>query len=525
MLPELVKALLEPEAYPQTPGKIELVQTQMSFVFLTDDYVYKVKKAVNLGYLDYTTQEKRQFYCQREVELNRRLCPEVYLGVVPITRDRGAILVAGKGEVIEHAVKMRRLPQEAMMDVLLVNNRVSLQMVTRVAQKLAAFHKQAETNAEISAFGDIKAITQNTDENFAQTEKYIGSTISRERYQHIKDYTDSFIQENASLFGKRIAQGRIRDCHGDLHAAHICFTNDICIYDCIEFNDRFRYCDVASEVAFLAMDLDHYGRADLSRSLVSAYVAESQDWELSALLNFYKCYRAYVRGKVESFKLDDPYIAAAEKRHTLEIASSYFDLAHAYTRSRPMLFITTGLVGTGKTTLAQALAKRLGLVVISSDVTRKQLAGIPITEHRFEEFDSGIYSPEFSRKTYDKMFSEAKNILSEGQSVIMDASFIKAEERLKAKGLAEEMGADFFIIECTLDEESIKKRLAQRREQETTSDGRWEIYEPQKRAFAPVVEASPQKHVIIDTSKPVEENIRQILDSSSKGGEVDKESI
>ena len=419
---------------------------------------------------------------------------------------------AGKGEVIEYAVKMRRLPQEAMMDVLLANNQVSPEMVTRVAQKLAAFHQKAETNAKISAFGDIKAITQNTEENFTQTEKYIGKTISQDNYQHIKDYTDSFIEKNAPLFQKRIKEGRIRDCHGDLHAAHICFTDGICIYDCIEFNDRFRYCDVASEIAFLAMDLDHYGRADLSRSLVNAYVAESRDKELLKLLSFYKCYRAYVRGKVESFKLDDPYISPAEKRKALEIASSYFDLAHAYTRSKPVLFITAGLVGTGKTFLAQALAKRLGLVVISSDVTRKQLAGIPVTEHRFEEFDSGIYSAEFSRKTYDKMFSEAKHILGDGGSVILDASFIRAEERLKAKRLAEEMGADFFIIECTLDEESIKQRLAQRLEQGSVSDGRWEIYQPQKKAFEPVVEVPPQKHAIIDTSKPVEENIRQILD-------------
>jgi len=512
MLPELVKALLQPKAYPQAPGKIELVQTQMSFVFLTDEFVYKVKKAVNLGYLDYTSLEKRQFYCQREVELNHRLCPEVYLGVVPITRDKGTISVGGRGEVIEHAVKMRRLPQQAMMDVLLGDNRVSPEMVTRVAQKLAAFHQKAETNANISAFGEIKAVTQNTDENFDQTKKYIGTTLSREKCQRIKDYTDDFTRGNASLFGKRIANGRIRDCHGDLHTAHICFTDGICIYDCIEFNDRFRYADVASEIAFLAMDLDHYGRADLSRSLVNAYVAESRDKELLKLLGFYKCYRAYVRGKVESFKLDDPYIAPAEKRHTLEVASSYFDLARAYTRSKPALFITTGLVGTGKTFLAQALAKRLGLAVISSDVTRKQLADIPVTEHRFEEFDSGIYSAEFSTKTYDKMFSEANHILSDGGSVILDASFTKAGERLKAKGLAEEMGADFLIIECTLDEESIKQRLAQRLEQGSASDGRWEIYQPQKRAFETVVEVPPQKHVIIDSSKPVEENIRRVLD-------------
>ena len=329
-LPEMVQALLDPKAYPDTPQGVEMVQTQMSFVFLTDSYVYKVKKPVNLGYLDYTTLEKRQFYCQKEIELNRRLCPDVYLGVVPITQQRSDIFVEGQGKVIEYAVKMRRLPQEAMMDVLLANNQVSPEMVTRVSQRLAEFHQKAETNANISAFGDLDTITQNSDENFTQTEKYIGNTISQEGYQHIKDYTDSFIEKNASLFHKRIADGRIRDCHGDLHAAHICFTSGICIYDCIEFNDRFRYCDVASEIAFLAMDLDHYGRADLSRSFVNAYVARSQDNELSQLLNFYKCYRAYVRGKVESFKLDDPHISEEEKTKVLAVTKSYFELAESY---------------------------------------------------------------------------------------------------------------------------------------------------------------------------------------------------
>jgi aminoglycoside phosphotransferase family enzyme/predicted kinase len=494
MLPELVEALLKPTAYPEATGKIELVQTQMSFVFITEEFVYKVKKAVDLDYLDYTTLEKRHFFCQKEVELNRRLCPETYLGVVPITSDKGAIRIGGRG------------------NVLLANDRVSAEMITKVAQKLAAFHKKAGTNAEISAFGEIKAITVNTDENFGQTENYIGRTISKDGYRHIKDYTDSFVKKNTPLFKKRVKEGRIRDCHGDLHAAHICFADGICIYDCIEFNDRFRYCDIASEMAFLAMDLDHYGRADLSRSLIKAYVAESGDKELPRLLGFYKAYRAYVRGKVESFKLDDPYIADEEKKKTQAIAASYFDLARAYTGAKPVLFITVGLVGTGKSTLAQALAKRLGLLVIASDVTRKQLAGIPVTEHRFDEFTGGIYSAELSRKTYDKMFSSAGDILKEGGSVVLDASFIRAEERLKAKKLAEDVGADFFIIECTLDEANIKKRLERRLKGKTISDGRWEIYRPQKKAFEPVVEATPPKRVIIDTLKPLAENIRKILD-------------
>ena len=328
-LSEMVQALLDPKIYPDASHKVELMQTQMSFVFLTGDYVYKVKKPVDLGYLDYTTLEKRRFYCQREVELNRRLCPDTYLGVVSITQGKGGFSMEGRGEAIEYAVKMRYLPQERMMNVLLTNNRVSPEMITGIAKKMAEFHRKAATNATISTFGDLSAIITNTEENFNQTVKYIGNTISQKSYKHIKDYTNSFIESNAPLFRQRMADGRIRDCHGDLHAAHICFTNDICIYDCIEFNDRFRYCDVASEIAFLAMDLDRYGRADLSRVFVDAYVAFSGDKELTQLLNYYKCYLAYVRGKVASFQLDDPHISEEEKTKTLAVARKYFELAES----------------------------------------------------------------------------------------------------------------------------------------------------------------------------------------------------
>jgi aminoglycoside phosphotransferase family enzyme/gluconate kinase len=512
----MVQALLKPEIYPEATEGVELKQTQMSFVFLTDNYAYKVKKPVNLGYLDYTTLENRRYYCYKEVELNKRLCPNAYLGVVTINRQQDSFSINGTGDLTEYAVKMHRLPRELMMDALLESNSLSTEMISRLADKIAAFHRQAETNSEISTFGRVDTISQNTEENFSQTEKYIGRTISSHQYQQIKGYCRSFIRQNASLFEKRVKDNRIRDCHGDLHTAHICFENGICIYDCIEFNDRFRYGDIASEVAFLAMDLDHHGRADISRSFVKEYIAKSHDVELKKLLNFYKCYRAYVRGKVASFKLDDPYITKGEQEKTVETASSYFYLAHSYVKSTPNLFITTGLVGSGKTALSQALAERIGLVVLSSDVTRKRLAQIPETEHRFEEYDSGIYSPDFSRKTYDAMLAEAKDILTEGGSVIMDASFVKAEERKRVKALAEEMNAGFFILECKTDEETTRRRLNQRFKQKSVSDGRWEIYLLQKKRFEPVVEVPSQKRVIIDTTQPIDKMVRYVLDKVAR---------
>lgn len=508
----LVQALLKPEAYPHHPQKIEMVQTQMSFIFLTGDYVYKVKKPVDLGYLDYTALEKRHFFCHQELELNKRLCPEVYLEVMPIIEDKGQFYIGGKGKAIEYAVRMRQLPRQRMMDTLLLANQVTQEMVIKVAEILAAFHDEAETSLEISTYGELDTILKNTEENFTQTEKYIGVSIPSERYHHIKSYTDNFVHKSASLFSKRVKAGRIKDCHGDLHAAHICFANGICIYDCIEFNDRFRYCDVASEIAFLAMDLDRYQRADLSRDFVNTYVQLSQDEELLELLNFYKCYRAYVRGKVESFKLDDPYIPEGEKEKVLATAQGYFDLAYRYTSTKPFLFITAGLVGTGKTALAQALSQRLGLVVISSDVTRKKLANIPVTEHRFEEFKGGIYSEDFSRKTYGTMFTEANRLLSQGQSVIVDASFKKKEDRLRARKLAKETGAEFMAIECILDEAVIKNRLEQRLTEESVSDGRWEIFDLQKPEFDKITEFSPQNHIVLDMSQPMNKIIELILD-------------
>jgi aminoglycoside phosphotransferase family enzyme len=326
-LPEIIQALLNPKAYPDQAPKVELVQTQISYVLLVGEYVYKIKKPVDMGFLDYTTLEKRLYFCKKEVELNRRLCKDTYLGVVPINEDH---VLEGKGEALEYAVKMRRLPQDAMMDVLLKQNRVTPAMVEKVADILVDFHKKAATNDEIARLGGIDAVIKNTSENFEQTEKYFDVIIEPKTFQRIKDYTEDFIKTNRALFLKRMEEGRVRDGHGDLHTAHVCFHKGICIYDCIEFIDRLRYTDVAADIAFLAMDLDHYGRQDLSSIFINAYVKQSGDKELLKLLNFYKCYRAYVRGKIGCLHYDDQYVPAKEKEQIAANANSYFQLAESY---------------------------------------------------------------------------------------------------------------------------------------------------------------------------------------------------
>jgi uncharacterized protein len=511
-LPGLIAALSDAATYPEHPSGVRFIQTQMSCVFLTDDYAYKIKKPVNLGYVDYTTLEKRRYFCDQEIILNRRLCPYAYLEVLPVTFDGSMYAFDGNGEVVDYAVKMRRLPNERLLDHLLKDKAATPEMMDAVADKLADFHTSAATDIRIATFGGIETLSQNTEENFSQTQKYLGRSISEKQFNRIRDYTRAFIRDNAEIFKRRVAEQKTRDCHGDLHAQHICFCSGLCIFDCIEFNERFRYCDVVSEAAFLAMDLDRSGRADLSKRFISKYAERSKDPDIERLLNFYKCYRAYVRGKVACFKLDDPLVSEQDKVESVATAQGYFDLSLSYTRTRPLLIIVIGLVGSGKTTLANALAGRLGAVHISSDVTRKQLAGIPETEHRYGEVGTGIYSPEFTRLTYDTIYKQAAQALKDGTSAILDAAFLKQYERERAARIAEEAGADWMIVECRLSPELTRKRLLQRLGEVSASDGRWEIYERQLNWFQRVKKAVPEHYALIDTSEPVAQNIRRILD-------------
>lgn len=326
----LKKALLNPAIYPDHPGLIRLAETHISLVFLTGSYAYKVKKPVDFGFLDFTSIEKRKYYCEQEVALNRRLAPTLYLGVVRITEEDNKISVDGKGGVVEYAVKMKQIPEELLMNRLLEKKEVTFRMMEAISEKLVRFYFTAETSDRIKNFARPERVKQDTDENFEQTEKYLDVTIPGDIYQEVKEKTDRFYRTKEKVFYQRIKEDRIRDCHGDLRLEHIFWGEEISIIDCIEFNERFRYTDVAADIGFLAMDLDYHSREDLSDHLIQAYIGESGDHELMELLNFYKCYRAYVRGKVESFRLDDPNIPQEEKEEALKRARRYFDLAHHY---------------------------------------------------------------------------------------------------------------------------------------------------------------------------------------------------
>jgi aminoglycoside phosphotransferase family enzyme len=358
---DLVEAMIRPSFYPHGAETVELIQTHISFIFIAGDIVYKVKKAVDFGFLDFTSLQKRQYYCREELRLNRRLAPEMYLDVVEICEDgQGHLHLGGEGRPIEYALKMKRLPQERMLKKLLAAGTVERSVMDSVASRLADFHRRAATGGQIDRIGGIETIRLNHEENFDQTERYIGLTLPAYQFEFIRAYARGFLERRRALFEQRVADHKIRDCHGDLHLEHICITDGIIIFDCIEFNERFRYEDVAAEVAFLAMDLDYNGYSDYAEAFVEAYVRRASDPQVAILLNFYKCYYAYVRGKVTSFRLDDRAIALMDQEAAAGTAVRYFDLAYTYAAhlESSALILMAGLMGTGKSPAQGTLRNR-----------------------------------------------------------------------------------------------------------------------------------------------------------------------
>ncbi|MGC8796563.1 AAA family ATPase [Thermodesulfovibrio sp.] len=492
---------LKKESFPNNPQELKILQTHISYVFIADHVVYKIKKSVNFGFLDFTTVELRKLYSEKEVELNRRLCPEIYLGVVPISLTEHGYKIEDNSNVVEYAVKMKRLPEDGMMQKILKDRVLTEKHIDLIVDLLVPFYKSARTGKGVNEYGCIDTVSFNTEENFNQTESFVGIALNKWRYNEIVSWTRNFIKENKALFETRIKEEFIREGHGDLYSANICFDNlkKVYIFDCIEFNERFRCGDVASDIAFLSMDLDFHSYKELSEYFVRTYVEKSNDRDLLKLLNFYKCYRAYVRGKIGCFTSEDTALSEERKKDALQEAQKYFDLAYLYAEGKPKVFVVFGLSGTGKSTLARALAKKTLAKWIPSDIVRKSLVGIAPTEHHYEPFEKGIYSKEFTEKTYMKMIEIARENLLLGRDVILDATF---RERVLRQALMRELNfAEIYFIWCTAEDSVVKERFMKRKEAEDISDARWEIYLAQKEKFEPPDEIQEGRLIKVDTSE------------------------
>jgi len=336
-LPEFVRYLLQPEAYAPKPAEVKLIQTHISYVFVTDDLVYKFKKPVDFGFLDFTTLAKRGHFCRQELILNRRLCPDIYLDLVALAKNGrdfnlSAAETADPDKTVEYGIKMKRMPEERMMVNIIKKGGLTPEMIDRICDVLVPFYQKAEGGDKIREFGRPEAVSINIMENFSQTEPFVNSSsLSGKQFELIKDFATGFLQQD-ELFTARITEGRIRDCHGDLYSANICLADQVFIFDCIEFNERFRYCDVASDIAFLAMDLDFHGLTDMSDRFIERFIEKSEDATLLSMLDFYKCYRAYVRGKINLFTAHAQEVDAKTKQQCQEMAGRYFQLAERYAR-------------------------------------------------------------------------------------------------------------------------------------------------------------------------------------------------
>jgi len=326
---DIASAMMSPKSYDEPVKKIRLMQTHISWIFLTGRYAYKVKKPVNFSFCNFSTLPKRKFFCNREFEINRQFS-DMYLKVVPINQFNGRIKINGKGKTIEYAVKMKELPQEKIMSRLLEKNKISRQTIEKIAGIVSKFHMKLRQNKEIKKYGSVRIIRYNFNENFNQVRKFIGITIAKEKFDFIKRKIDDFIKDNKKLFQKRILDRKIKECHGDLHSGNIFVLDKIYIFDAIDFNDRLRCGDVTKDIAFFTMDLDFHKRDDLAEIFLNKYLAHISDVEMLKLLPFYQCYYAFVRGKVIGLKSIDIQIPKKEKQESIELARKYFDLASEY---------------------------------------------------------------------------------------------------------------------------------------------------------------------------------------------------
>jgi aminoglycoside phosphotransferase family enzyme/predicted kinase len=503
LLPSLIQQMMQPGFYPHAVTEpIELIQTHISYVLLTGDYAYKLKKPVNFGFLDYSTLEKRHHFCQEELRLNQRGAAEIYLEVLPIVQQENQFQLNGVGEAVEYVVKMRQFPQNALFTDLYERGELTKELLERLAQELADFHTRAASNDYISSFGQVAKIRQAFDENYEQTQKYISGPQTQRQFDETKAYTDRLFAEQAGLFLSRVENNWIRECHGDVHLRNIAlWHNKILLFDCIEFNEPFRFVDVMFDVAYIVMDLDARDRPDLSNRFLNAYVEQMGDWEGLQVLPLYLSRQSYVRAKVTSFLLDDPNVPEPVKQEARETAARYYRLAWEYTRPRQgRLIVMSGLSGVGKSTVARFLAQRQGAIQIRSDAVRKHLAGIPLQERGGDD----LYSSEMTEKTYDRLRQLGSLLAAQGYIVILDGKYDRQTLRQAVITEAAVNQLPLQIMYCTAPAEVLQARLQQR--QGDISDATIAVLDQQH--LEPFDESEQPYVTTVDTTQSLEAQLK-----------------
>ncbi|MEM9005239.1 MAG: AAA family ATPase [Cyanobacteria bacterium P01_F01_bin.86] len=513
-LPLLIQQMLLPEFYPHpVEAPIQLIQTHVSYVLLTGDYAYKVKKAVDFGFLDYSTPAKRQHFCQEELRLNQRAAAPIYLEVLPISLIGEAYALGSTEHAVEYTVKMRQFPQSTLLSHLFQQGELTEALLRQLAEAIARFHQSTETNDYIRRFGTVEQVRQAIDENYDQTVDFIGGPQTQQQFDTTKAYTNAFFATQQALLQQRVAQDKIRACHGDLHLNNICnWQGQLLLFDCIEFNEPFRFVDVMYDIAYIIMDLNLEGRTDLAATFLSHYVEQTGDWEGLQVLPLYVSRQSYVRAKVTSFLLNDPAVSEADKQQAAATAAPYYTLACSTLQPRAgRVLIMSGLSGSGKSTVARELSRQLGAIHLRSDAVRKHLAGIPV-QQRGEE---SLYTAAMSHKTYERLTALGMLLASQGYTVILDAKFDRQATRQAAIAQAEDQNIPLTIVHCTAPMATLRQRIQQR--QGDIADATLAVLEQQ--TLEPFTPTATNYLVKIDTAQPLSPQLTTIIGEQGIGEE------
>ena len=459
----LIKALLDKLGNQAPAKRVRLIETHISWVLLAGHYAYKIKKALDLGFLDFSSLQARLHYCEEEIRLNRRLAPKIYLDVIAIGGSAENPLL-GAQPAIEYAVRMRRFAVSKQLDRLVASNKILAKHIDSLAATIASFHRNLPAANANASFGTADTVHLAAQQNFEQLQTMLTEPADLEKLAALRRASDSEYAACLSMFGQRLAQGFVRECHGDLHLANIVLIDDQPTpFDGIEFNPALRWIDVMSEVAFTAMDLLHHRRADLASRFLNAYLEVTGDYAGIPLLRFYIAYRAMVRAKVSAIRAAQTGLSRREAAEARAGCRGYLELAaDCLARKQGALIITHGLPGSGKTTFAQIALERLQAIRLRSDVERKRLFGIaPLSDSR-ESTDIDLYSTDVTLRTYAHLRELARGMLLAGYTVIVDAAFLKQNERDDFSRLAHELSAPFAIASIQAGNETLRARIIQR---------------------------------------------------------------
>jgi hypothetical protein len=504
----LLLELQDPGRYPPPrPSRVEVRETHLSWVFLTDREAWKVKRPVHYGFVDYTTPEKRRHFCREEIRLGRRLAPGVYWGIARLWRGPRGHSFLRTGRVVDYAVRMKRLPDEATAEARLDAGTLSGDALDRLAGMLAVFYASSAIDP---SFDFQDALRQNVRENFQQVEPFVGRLLGKALFRDVRAWQEESLARHAPRFALRTSAGRVREGHGDLRLEHVYLLEDgPVVLDPIEFTPRFRFGDVALDASFLAMDLSTRGAGRLGDGFLGEFALASNDYGFYPLLDFYLSYRAWVRGKVACFVAADPATPPSKRARKREEAARLFAQSRSFMRGprgTPRLVVVGGLIGSGKSTLARELRRRWGVPVVASDPTRKSLAGIPPTQAG----PPRLYRSDFSERVYRELFRRAEDVLSSGRSVVLDATFAGRRRRLEARSLAARYGAPFLFVETSCPEAVLRQRLRQRAAGPSVSDAREELLGLFRSAFQPVDELKSGEYLRLDGTRPPEDLVRDI---------------